>query len=311
MQPAYDVCDTSRIYNSDYNFSLPKPMLEGWLSGKAFDNRSTYTPEEADKLRADINDLSQSILAKNPVKEKLAIMTAGAPGSGKTTQLKKDRAVRAAEGKTIAYICPDDVCLKAQTRTYLADIAAGDQSKETRQAAYNKWRPGSNASAHLILGNLIRDQYAFYFGTTSTGKDTWRFFEFLQKQGYHIRLIHLSAPDAVRWGSIQERDKTFVQTTEEDVRTKGLLLPERINDTFLKYADEIEFYYRGGVHEDAVHTATWLRKDNIQHLIIIDPLSYGQIKSIHNAMVEKLKRPELAWEKTVELNHFPADAKAP
>jgi hypothetical protein len=54
-------------------------------------------------------------------------------------------------------------------------------------------------------------------------------------------LIHVSAPDDVRWGSIQERDKTFVQTTEQDIKEKWLLLPQRINDTFLKYADRLSF----------------------------------------------------------------------
>lgn len=46
-----------------------------------------------------------------------------------------------------------------------------------------------------------------------------------------------------------------VQTTEQDVREKGLLLSQRINDTFLKYVDEIKFYYRDGVKQDAVLAA--------------------------------------------------------
>ena len=68
---------------------------------------------------------------------------------------------------------------------------------------------------------------------------TYKFFEFLKEQGYRIRIIHVSASDDVRWGSIQERDQSFVQTTEEDVRMKGLMVPQRITDTFLTHADEI------------------------------------------------------------------------
>lgn len=170
--------------------------------------------------------------------------------------------------------------------------------------AYNKWRPGSNAATHLILGNLIREKCAFYFGTTSSGPATANFFEFLKKQGYKIRLIHVSAPDYVRWDSIKERDKTFVQTTEQDIKEKGLLLPQRINDTYLKYPDEIEFYHRDGVHQDAIFAAKWRRNEEgskkIGSLQIIDSDRYEKIKAIHNGAVEILKRPELRWESTVE-----------
>ena len=52
----------------------------------------------------------------------------------------------------------------------------------------------------------------------------------------------MRAPDDVRWACVKQRDKTFAQTTEQDVIEKGLLLPQRINDMFLAYADRIDFY---------------------------------------------------------------------
>lgn len=303
-QVSIDVCNLSLIYNERYQYSLPQKVLEGFLSGKAFDNPEVYTGEESERLHCDINELYQSILATNPAKANLAIITAGAPGAGKTVKLRQDLEANASDGRNYAYICPDDVCLKKQTRTYVADIASTDESMAARQNAYNKWRPGSNAATHLILGNLIREKFAFYFGSTSSGPATGKFFEFLKMQGYTIRLIHVSAPDDVRWGSIQERDKTFVQTTEQDVKEKGLLLPQRINDTFLKYADEIEFYYRDDVKKDAGLAARWLRNEDASEFIgtlqIFDPKQYEQIKSVHNTAVEVLKKPELLWEDAVE-----------
>lgn len=299
-----DVCNVSSIYNKNYQYSLPQKILESFLSGKAFDNPEVYTSQESEKLRDDINELYQKMLTTSPVKENLAIITAGAPGAGKTVKLRQDLEENASRGKNYAYICPDDVCLKNQVRTYVADIESSDQSMISRQKAYNKWRPGSNAATHLILGNLIREKFAFYFGTTSSGPATGKFFEFLKAQGYTIRLIHVSASDDIRWGSIQERDKTFVQTTEEDVKEKGLLLPQRINDTFLKYADEIEFYYRNEVKQDAVLAARWFRNKNgsefIGTLQILDSQYYEKIKSVHNAAVDILKKPELLWEEAVE-----------
>jgi len=303
---ACNVCDTSLIYDKDggYEYSLPKGVLESFLSGKAFDNPTAYTEEESIRLRADINEIFQKILSQNPVKGNLAVLTAGAPGAGKTIKMRQDLSENASLGRNFAYVCPDDVCLQNQTRTYKAELESGTGSKEERLAAYNKWRPGSNAATHLILGNLIREKYAFYFGTTSSGPATGKFFEFLKKQGYRIRLIHVTAPDDVRWGSIRERDKTFVQTTEQDVREKGLLLPQRIKDTFLAYADEIEFYYRGDVKEDAQLAAKWIRNDSSSEALgtlqIISIPQYEQIKTIHNAATEVLKRPDLRWEATVE-----------
>lgn len=299
-----DICNLSLIYNENYRYSLPQKVLEGFLSGKAFDNQEEYTSEELQRLRSDINELYQSILATQSAEKNVAIITAGAPGAGKTVKLKQDLEILASKGRNYAYICPDDVCLRNQTSTYLADIANSEESMTAKQNAYNKWRPGSNAATHLILGNLIREKCAFYFGSTSSGPATGKFFEFLRTQGYKIRLIHVSAPDDVRWGSIQERDKTFVQTTEQDVKEKGLLLPQRINDTFLKYADEIEFYYRGGVTQDAVLAARWLRNDDVLEcagtLEILEPDQYKQIKSVHNAAIEILEKPELLWEEAVE-----------
>lgn len=304
MAITYDVCDRNLIYDKagGYEYSLPKHVLESFLSGKAFDNPDLYSEEESVKLHDDINKLFQKILSANPVKENLAVITAGAPGAGKTFKLLQDLDKL---NKNFAYICPDDVCLKNQISTYIADIENSDGAPQVRQAAYNKWRPGSNAATHLILGNLIREKYAFYFGSTSSGPATNKFFDFIKKQGYQIKLIHVTAPDAIRWESIKERDKTFVQTTEQDVKEKGLLLPQRIHDTFLAYADEIEFYYHDEVKKDAQLGAKWIRTPNhytLGTLEIVCPSLYEQIKAMHNSATEILNRPDLKWELTVEKN---------
>lgn len=300
----FNVCNLNLIYNSDFEYSLPQRMLGSFLSGKAFDNKENYTEEESENLIKDINELYQQIISAKPVKDNIAIITAGAPGVGKTVKARQELEANALQGKHYAYICPDDVCLPKQTRTYKADLEKSDNSPEERLNIYNKWRPASNAATHLILGNLIREKYAFYFGSTSSSPNTGIFFEFLKTQGYRIKLIHVSSPDHVRWASIQERDKTFVQTTEHDVREKGKLLPQRINDTFLKYADEIEFHYRDEVTQDAKLAAKWLRNEISQECLgvlqIIDQESYEKIKTIHNEAAKALSRPDLYWEHTVE-----------
>lgn len=188
-----NICDLDLIYNTGYAYSLPKNILEGFLSGKSFDNPDFYTKEELNKLKEDIDDLFLNIMSSNPVKKPLAVITAGGPGCGKTILLKQDLKQKEMENKVnYAYICPDDVCLKNMIKTYKTDLEVSDDSFEAHQKAYNKWRPGSNAANHLILANLIREKYAFYFGTTSSGPATGKFFEFLKKQEYKIKLIHIS-----------------------------------------------------------------------------------------------------------------------
>ncbi len=295
MQPA-TICTVQAIYQPEYLYSLPQKILESFLSGKAFDNPTEYSQEEASRLQDDINEIWNTIIATNPDHKKVAIITAGAPGAGKTIKLEQIIAEERAVGNNYGYIDPDAVCLKQQARTYQVDIAAAGDSKEARVAAYTKWRPGSNAANHLALATLIREQFALCFGTTSSGPATGKFFEFLKKQGYSIRLIHVTASDAVRWASVQERDKTFVQTTEADTAEKGLLLPQRISDTYLAFADSIEFYYRAAVEEDAKLAATWTNGE----LEIANGSRYEKIKAIHNATVDLLHRPELKWEATVE-----------
>ena len=297
-----DVCDLSRIYEpGGFCYSLPEHVLKVFFSGKAFDNKQPYSEEEQQRLRDDINEMYQEILSSDPVKGHEAVITAGAPGAGKTVCLRKDLESQA---RTWAYVDPDDFCLRAQKRTFLADLEKCDGSKEARQAIYNKWRPGSNAAMHVILANLLRDRYSLYFGTTSTGDKTGVFFKFFVDHGYTIRLIHLTAPDDVRWASIQKRDETFVQTTEEDVRQKGLLLPQRINDTFLAFAQTIEFRYRRGVEEDSQLGAVWERNPagskTTGTLRILSPDVYEKIKATHNAGAQALNREDLRWDLTVE-----------
>lgn len=303
LKPDKDICDLDSIYDKSKGdgYFFPRNILESYLSGKAFDHPEPYSVSESQKLREDINQLYQKIVSKNPVKDNLAVITAGAPGSGKTVKLKQELE---ASRKNYAYVCPDDVCLRNQTQTYMADLRNSDGSPAARQLLYNKWRPGSNAATQLLLANLIRERYAFYFGSTSSSPSTGKFLEYLKKQGYRIRFIHISAPDNVRWESIKERDKTFVQTTLQDVQEKGLLVPQRIKDTYLEYADEIDFYYREGTNENAILAAKWRReaenREGAGTLQILSPPNYEKIKNLHNLATETLKRPDLKWEATVE-----------
>ena len=299
-----DIFDLSRIYNKEFSYSLPQEVLEKYLSGKAFDASKEYTAEEAFRIKEDVQQLFSLIMEKNPMKKPLAVLSAGAPGAGKTILIRQILDLAARKGEQYQYICPDDVCLKNMHRTFNADIEASKGSVEARTAAYAKYRPASNAVSHLLLANAIREKFAFFFGTTCSSPKTPKFLEFLKEQGYQIKIIHVNASDDVRWQSIQERDKTFIQTTQRDVREKGGMVADRIYDTFLRYADEIEFYYRSAVDSNAIHAATWMRVKSrpFGKLEIIHRQAYEAIKNLHNSSL----RPSIylgnRWENSVGLS---------
>lgn len=338
-----NICNLDLMYNADFQFSLPRVVIESFISGNAFDYKKNYTAQELADESQDINDLFTSIMAENPLQEKVVYITCGAPGAGKTTLAEQHKAKQeAAYAHKYGYIDPDAVCLKSGLNsTYRkeleeaeAAIAAkkkaveeGDESREEKRIAlqelakelfdkrkelYDKWRPASNAATHIIIAHLMLQERAFYFGTTASSPQTAKFFEFLKAKGYKIELIHVAAPDDVRWKSIQRRDRDFVQTTEKDTKEKGQLVPQRINDTYLKYADKIEFYYRGGVTKDAVLAATWIRNADESEksgtLTVANRTAYNNVKRIQNTVVAQIaaatsaNKDDLTWQNAVEEN---------
>lgn len=309
VQGYADMPGLDQIYKlGAFQYSLPRDIIERWLNGIGFGEQPKYSPEEKKSLIKEIQTVWNSSMdrfeqwtrkqATSSIKS-IAHITAGAPGAGKTWIL--NRRMEELGGPPLA-TDPDDMCLKRwMLSTYHKDLANGMPKID----AYNKWRAGSNAFAHILLAHFIKEKYSFFFGTTATSPLTYKLFEQLKSQGYQIHLIHVSAPDGERWESIQERDKQFIQTTEEDIKEKGKLLPQRINDTFLKYADQIEFYYRSKYNQDAVIAATWIRNDQSTspprgQLVIYDLEAYRKIIDLHNAACNDLNRPDLLWENTLE-----------
>jgi hypothetical protein len=81
-------------------------------------------------------------------------------------------------------------------------------------------------------------------------------------------------------------------------------LPQRINDTFLAYADEIDFCYRGKVDERSELAARWHRNARDAQatgtLSIVSRTLYESVKRVHDEAVAVLKRPDLRWDVSVE-----------
>lgn len=283
-----DVNNLNQIYDTVFEYPVPRKDVEESLRGTPFrKDDPPYTEEEQERVKRDAQTVWESVVGSYcATNSKTAIFTAGGPGAGKTTLLNQLR------DPEIPYIDFDDVALKGMKSTYVAE-------KDPTAKAYTKWRPGSHYVTHTVTANLWRLGYSFYFGTTSTSPYTKNTYQKLKDLGYTLKIIHLSAPDQVRIESIEKREETWVQSTPEGTIEKGRLLPQRINDTFLKFADEIDFYWRGGVDENAQLAATWTRMDGIK---VINLELYEQIKDVHDAQVRILGQEDLLWESSVERN---------
>ncbi len=289
-----DLFNMDTIYNSEFSYSVPRSFLESWGKGLGFpDNKVEHTADEVKALRFDIIKIWDRIQSRKLAQSKEIVLTAGAPGVGKTL-LERGMWENNPE---FAYICPDDVCLLEMEKTYQAMVAI-DPSPEGRRAAYNKWRAASNYAHHIITANLIRLNQSFFFGTTASGDKTYLFLDFLKKNGYSIRILYVSAPDQVRFDSIAKRDNVFIQTTDQDVLNKQLMVHERVQDTFVKYADRIDFYFRTAVDEAPKLAATWIKTDGKAHLEVVNPAVYAEMTKLHDQVCDGMNKPQHHWANT-------------
>ncbi|MCH9612888.1 MAG: hypothetical protein S4CHLAM102_13880 [Chlamydiia bacterium] len=72
-----------------------------------------YTEEEQARIAADINELFWKFFDEANAGGKRAVMTAGAPGAGKTTVMEQELKRERENGRVYAYVAYDQVCLKA------------------------------------------------------------------------------------------------------------------------------------------------------------------------------------------------------
>lgn len=298
-----DLFQFNEIYNDQFNYFVEQNQVKQWLVGEGFDNDEYYSSVDQENLHLDLVGLSSDVIPHQLIsrkrtkftKNKHILITAGAPGAGKTCLLKSELAKRKAKDDHYCYVCPDDVCLKNMSATFCSmrsflNASTPDEALSNAKRCYYKWRPASNAAAHLLLAHLLKGGFPIAFGTTSTSERTPKSFSFIKSLGYKIELFFVVAPDPVRYASIENRNRRFYQSTDKDVLEKAYFLMDRLKDSFIPYADVIHFYWREHWDQEPILAASWKRDGPLRSYEsgVDFLLDESEVKVLHRACYDAL-----------------------
>lgn len=210
----------------------------------------SYAPQEHDLIHAEADRLYPLLsdhCTKPGTGSKRLILTAGAPGAGKTVLLNQWVQARPADQRGI-YIDPDETILKAMI-PYQEDLASGDPVLGTLSGAYGKWRAASNYIAGTLINRACADGYDIVYGTTATSPSIKTFYENAKAAGYETTTLIVAAPEDVRRDSVRiryelERDRF---TPVADVVAKGRMFYERL-PLYFDLSDHFQLYWRDQVN---------------------------------------------------------------
>ncbi len=247
-----------------------------WLSGDMIQGSlNKYSQEDLERIVDDFFDLQDAHFA-NPKSERSYVVTAGAPGSGKTTYLEKLLASGSYRG--FVYIDPDRTCLLKMTRTYLADVESGQKSSKE---AYEYWRDASNFAANALLAIALQREYAIVHGSTSTSPHIKKVLDTVHSvYHYTTKMHHINCDEAVRIDSYNQRNaQGAYQCTIEDFRDKVGMFYQRLPDYL--HTAHIDFIYRD---ERAVKKVAEKREFCLR---ILDKNLCQKIQNAHDAAFSK------------------------
>lgn len=220
-----------------------------------------YSDSEKRVIELDLRNITETCFwEKKPTEgQPTYVATAGGPGASKSTILETFL-----QGHPhFVYADPDPRALRLMINTYYQSLTYYNISQASTdlaalESAYKKWRAASNYIACIILNDAFEQGYNIAHGTTSTAKEVEGMYNRLKGKNYKIILLLCGSTDQNRIKSIQNRATTqgFVQSTAEDIVSKGTLFPQRF-PIYFKYADEIEIYWTEDFTKGSVKAATF------------------------------------------------------
>ncbi|MBN2479092.1 MAG: zeta toxin family protein [Parachlamydiales bacterium] len=234
-----------------------------------------YSVEDLKKIFLDFQILKESTF-KNAEKNKIFLVTAGAPNSGKSTILENE--IRSSDTK-YAYVDPDRSCLFNMENTYKQDIFS---KSRTPQEAYEHWRDASNFLSNVFLAYGLDKGYAIANGTTMTALASEKVLQSISgKYNYKVKMVHINCRDDLRIESEKLRRESGVfQCSDEDLIEKGKMFFDRL-PVYLANCPDITFYLRS-TYDISIKAA----EKNEGQLTIFDASAFKAIKTLHDEAKE-------------------------
>ncbi len=290
------------------NEYLTKPynLKEAWdkvgLKGKPPKaGNSFYSKKEISLIKGELsriyNQLTANCIPVPSNQEKHFVLSAGAPGAGKS-RLLEDLIRQEAHLRNMVFCDPDERALKLM-QMYKDDIIRFGGGLNGLTLSYTKWRWASNYISGTIMNKANDNHYNILYGTTGTSPFISKIYDNAHNEGYKTTTIIVSAPDDVRIESTRKRFEVEQNRYIDDAREKGQLFYERISTIFDK-TDNFRLYWRDGV-DKAPTLATYTKN--------------GMIYEINNVALSKIdddisNNSDLSWSiiKNIYLQKFPTNS---
>ena len=274
---------------------IPQFVIAGWMeqydSGQLAEQYPEVNLTKIVQLMSKDRPIVRDICfdGTTPTEQKIYLATAGAPCAGKSTILEQ---VMLSNNRysNLVKVDPDRWGMLYMLYTYTAYMmgaamtANAESYKAAQVRAYDVCRPASNILTLEIMNEAVDKGYSLVHGTTMTGAHVGSLMANLSEKGYEIDLIICMASDETRAQAAAHRSNVqgYYQSTPEDVREKGILLPQRM-ETYFLYADNLSFFWREDSTSNAVLVAKSMKGSNLE---IIDEIGWSMLSSKHNADAE-------------------------
>lgn len=272
------------------NELVPESVTKAWIdqSPPALEKSVCYDYQSLYHLRFD----QTRVPAAN--ERKLYLATAGAPCTGKSTELDLELA-RQFDPRydNAVLIDPDRWVMEYMTHTFRPMMSAGNIAdrgvRDNARHAYAQCRPGANIIANLLLNEAFDDGRHIVHGTTLTDDYTGEMLKTLGDAGYERRLMICACEEAVREDASHRREEEegVYQVTQGDFREKARLAALRMADYFA-HGDNLLLMWKDDVATRATLAAEYVDGTMYVH----DEESFAAFKNKYAA-----DRAEFAREK--------------
>ena len=234
---------------------VPLSVIEDWV-GKS-------DPKLQPAIRMDLEQIKRVFMPwearSKPEEKKLYLATAGAPATGKTTEL--DFELRDGGDKRYpraVFVDPNVYLDYMYTfQREMSPIRKAELGGKALANAYDVARPGSNIIAGVILNQAFDSLMHIAHGVTLTHPASEGSLRKLGEAGYERRLLVVDSPKQTRKAAQQKRlDEGTYHVLPRDFEDKAVQATQR-QEVYFRQADHLILLWKPEVNRRAIRAAEY------------------------------------------------------